>query len=197
MGGWSLIRLRWEARRAYRRHGWPLPVFLLAVAVAATAGWRAFWNDHRVADELTARANEVMRPEQPPVEPLSSAGRDAFYAVLPSESQRFTVLKTILAAAEKHNVLPAEVDYKVQREPHTRLVRYAVSLPVDGRWTDVQAFLKSVLSGHRSAVVDVLKLHRDDADHPSIYGQVEISILMRREPEMTSAKDTATAGAEQ
>lgn len=188
MGGWSLIRLRWEGLRLYRRYGWPLPVVVLTAVLAVIIGWQGGLRS-REGNALAAElAHGASRPLQRPVEQYSADSLQQFYQSLPAEGERFAFLKAILLAAEKHRVLPPSADYKLRREPHTRLVRYQLTLPVEGRWGDMQGFLKTVLSAHRSAVIDALSLKRDGGDAERIEGRLRISILMVRTERETAQR---------
>lgn len=180
MGGWSLTRLRWEALRLYQRHGWAMPVLLLmslASGVFLLQAASASLNAIRIRAALSEAAS---RPAVRHVEKDSAESLDLFYRTLPSEATRFAFLKSVLVAAEQSRVLPASADYKMLREPHTRLVRYQISLPLEGRWGDLQGFMKTVLSDHRSAVVDVLSLKRDHGNVDRVEGKLQISVLMVR-----------------
>jgi len=190
MGGWSLTRLRWEGLRLYRRHGWPLPLVVVMAVLTLIIGWQGGLRFREGNTLASQQARGASRPPQPPVEQHSADSLQQFYQSLPAEDKRFAFLKSILLAAERHRVLPPSADYKLQREPHTQLVRYQLTLPVAGRWGDMQAFLKAVLATHRSAVIDGLSLKRDSGDAERIEGRLRISVLMVR----TERETTQNAG---
>lgn len=179
MGGWSLKRLRWEYLRLYRHHGWPLPAVVLGAALAAVLAGQGQILSMEARAIVGEQASAATRPTRQPLD-NSRASLQEFYAGLPAESERFAILKSILATAESHGVLPQSASYKFQREPHTSLVRYELTLPLTGRWSNLQGFLNAVLVGNRSVVIDALQLKREGTATEMVEGVLRISLLLAR-----------------
>lgn len=180
MGRWSLKRLRWEALRLYRHYGWPLPAAVSGTALAVVLAGQGQIRSVEARTIVGEQASVIARPTRQPLDNYSKASLQEFYTGLPAESERFAILKSILATAESRGVLPRSANYKFQREPHTSLVRYELTLPLVGRWSDLQGFLSAVLVNNRSAVIDALQLKREGTATEMVEGVLRISLLLAR-----------------
>lgn len=172
--GW----LRWQFARLQRRWGWPLWAALAMLAAIAVLG-SLVWQLEAESKRLGAFRNGIVQPEPPrPRKPVTESDLKSYYDMLPHEEERFTLVKRVLLAAEKHGVLPQHADYKLEGEAMTRVVRYQMSLPLKGDFSRIQAFLVDALNENRSLAIDSISLRRETVERSDVEARVQFSILM-------------------
>lgn len=178
MGGKAIAFLRWEALRLQRRFGWPLWVGLGLVVAALWSGYQA-WVFNAEAKRLLAGRNGLPMVVSPrPTQPVTEDNLKIYYAALPHEEERFAVVKRILLAAERNGVVTQQVDYKLETDAQTRVTRYQMTLPTQGEFARIQAFLVDVLNENRSVTIDSLNIKRESLEQNEVDARVQFSILM-------------------
>lgn len=178
MGGKAIAFLRWEVLRLQRRFGWPLWVGVGLALAALWCGYQA-WALNAEASRLTAFRNgspTVVPPR--PSQPVTEDNLKNYYAALPHEEERFAVVKRILLAAEENGVVAQQVDYKLETDAQTKVTRYQMTLPMQGEFSRIQAFLVDVLNENRSVSIDSLNIKRESLERSEVDAQVQFSILM-------------------
>lgn len=172
--GWA----RWQFVRLQRRWGWPLWLALLLATATLVLGVLS-WQLAAEAKRLGAFRSGVAHAEPPrPKKPVTENELKTYYAALPHEEERFSLVKRVLMAAEKHGVLPQQADYKLEPEPLTKVVRYQMSLPLKGDFGKIQSFLIEVLNDNRSLAIDSLNVKRESVERGDVEARVQFSVLM-------------------
>lgn len=164
-----------------RRHGWPALVGLLMLA--------AVWPiAHFGADSARAQAldlQQVQRSERErlarqPDPQVDEASRLAgFEAGLPQAAGALQALRHIHRSASEHDVVLATGEYRMVSEPGGRLQRYQITLPADGTYPDLRAWMADVLNELPTIALDELSLKRNAVDEPRMQARVRWSFYLR------------------
>jgi hypothetical protein len=180
MGTKAIAFLHWELLRLQRRWGWPLWVGFAMVALASWCGYQA-WMLGEAAEQAVAFERVVPERERPrPRKPVSESDLLSYYEALPTEDERFALVKRLLLAAQAEDLLPQQVDYKLEAEAMTKVVRYQLVLPLKGDFSRIQAFLVEVLNENRSVAIDSLSIERESVERGDLEARVQFSIFMVR-----------------
>jgi Pilus assembly protein, PilO len=180
MGRKALAFVHWEFLRLQRRWGWPLWLGIVLALATLWYGYQA-WRLGEESKHLSAFRNGALRVEPPrPSKPVGENDLKSFYESLPFEEERFSLVKRVLLSAEKQGVLLQQVDYKLEAEAQTNVVRYQLTVPLKGDFPSIQAFLVDVLNGNRSVVIDSLSFKRESVERGDLEARVQFSILMVR-----------------
>lgn len=189
----SVVNLLWSLRRAgrvaLRRLGWGgvlvavlVPVLL---AMAALEG-QLRQSAQAAAGEARLDASQRLSQARLPTGGPRSLDQelDAFDAKLPPVDEAMQVLGDLFLLAEKHQLVLARGEYRLQPDKAGGFVRLKMSLPVKGDARVVQRFVNEALRAHPSLAFDALALKRDRIDAGTVEARVQWSLLMRgpREP---------------
>ena len=104
-----------------------------------------------------------------------------YYNVLPGEMDRFVLVKRLLLSAREKGLFPQRADYELEEESMTKVVRYRLSMPLRGNFSEIQAFLADVLNKNRSIAIDSINVKRESIEKPDVEVRVQFSILMARQ----------------
>ncbi|QDQ25416.1 hypothetical protein FNU76_03060 [Chitinimonas arctica] len=106
--------------------------------------------------ERTARQMQAAQPTK--VDALGT-----FYRHFPAFSTLPDQLAAIDNAATSADMAVRESEYRLQQVTGLPLLRYQVSLPMDGDYPSLRTFLKTVLDHSPNAVLDEVRFDRDEA----------------------------------
>ena len=173
--------LRERTIRAVRRSGWPgavglgLIAFALAFSISATE-----LQDAREA-ELVAERGRLMTVAASPVGGRNSdrARLDDFYARFAKGSELSAVLADIHLAAQRRGLLPVRADYRSAVVTGTPLVRISATLPIEGRFEALYAWLGEVTRDHPGVSIDQMSLKRETTQATTLSADVRLSVLVR------------------
>lgn len=180
MGTKAIAFLHWELLRLQRRWGWPLWAGIVMMALVSWCGYQA-WVLGEEAKKAVAFDRSEPAIERPrPRKPVSESDLLSYYEALPSEDERFALVKRLLLAAQAQDLLPQQVDYKLEAEALTKVVRYQLVLPLKGDFSRIQAFLVEVLNENRSVAIDSLSIERESVELGDLEARVQFSIFMVR-----------------
>ncbi|MGE0331382.1 MAG: hypothetical protein AB7P37_11875 [Ramlibacter sp.] len=183
----SAAQMFWSVRRGarvtLRRVGWGavLASALLAVLLALAA---LDWHLRRAAQAAVAGDPAAGQPLLQAA-PLAGSRRsldeelDAFAAQLPPADEAMQVLGDLFVLAEKHQLVLARGEYRLQPEKAGGFVRLKMSLPVKGQARVVQRFVNEAMRAHPSLAFDALALKRDRIDADAVEARVQWSLLLR------------------
>ncbi|MGQ5522320.1 hypothetical protein ACUHMQ_03565 [Chitinimonas sp. PSY-7] len=134
--------------------------------------------------ELTAelrmsREEQAARPEKK--DPLST-----FYAYFPGFSTLPDQLAAIDTAATAADMAVRESEYRLQPLTGLPLLRYQVSLPIDGDYPSLRTFLKAVLDHAPNAVLDEVRFDRDE-NSDVVTARLRFSFYYRDDPRSKTA----------
>lgn len=197
----SAVHLLWSLRRAgrvaLRRLGWGgvLVAALLPVLLAmAAVEWQLRQSAQAAAvDARFAVSQRLAQAGLPTGGPRSlDQELDAFDAQLPPVDDAMQVLADLFLLAEKHQLVLARGEYRLQPDKAGGFVRLKMSLPVKGDARVVQRFVNEAMRTHPSLAFDALALKRDRIDADTVDARVQWSLLMRG-PQEPAAKPVRVA----
>lgn len=132
---------------------------------------------HADADVLQQRlraAQNVAQSGKPgPAEQLA-----AFYAFFPQPATWPEWLGKINKAAVAKGVQLQSGEYKLERAAGAKLVRYQLTLPVQGSYGQVRAFIAEVLAQVPAAVLEEVSLKRERADSPQLEARIRFALFL-------------------
>ncbi|MDB6002688.1 MAG: hypothetical protein JWP52_4387 [Rhizobacter sp.] len=113
-------------------------------------------------------------------EPQASAAEQLadFQAALPQPDSIPLWLGKINSAAAANGLLLASGEYRIERRPTERLMRYQLTLPVKGSYTQIRGFVGAVLADVPAASVDDIQMRRESAVAPTLDGRVRLSLFL-------------------
>jgi Tfp pilus assembly protein PilO len=171
----SLVRLRWPGLA-----GLVLLVFAVSFALlgiepakqrlASLTGEQA---------QLAAQVN-VRGPQQRPQTVRGQLSN--FYAFFPMSDGVPQLLAKIQQAAQRNRLTLDKGEYKLAREQDFPVVRYQVTFPVVGEYTQVRGFVNTVLDTVPAAAVDELVLKREDIGDEQLEARVRFSLFLGVRP---------------
>jgi len=177
----NLDEVRERTVRAVRRAGWPgaLGMGLIAFSLAFSLSAGELQDQREAA--LVAERDTLMKVAASPM-----GGRDsdrarltAFYARFAKASELSRVLADVHLAAQRRGLLPARADYRSATVAGTPLVRINATLPIEGRFDALYAWLAEVMREHPGVSIDQMSLKRETAQATSISADVRLSVLVR------------------
>jgi Tfp pilus assembly protein PilO len=170
-------------RRQMDELGWPGAV---GIALVVFAG--AFWLSaiqpaaaerdllHQEAEKLERRVRlDGQKRYRPPTAPEQLAN---FYAFFPVASSTPEWLAKIHAAAAAKGLQLASGEYKVARGATERLARYQITLPVQGAYPQIRAFIGEVLQQVPAAVIDEVSLKRDSVESARLEARIRLTLYL-------------------
>ena len=102
-----------------------------------------------------------------------------FQEFLPPASALPDALAGVYDAAQANGMALASAEYKETREKGSRLLRYQMSLPVRGTYSQVRTWLAEVMNGAPNAVLEDLSLKRESAGSEALDGRARLSLYFR------------------
>ena len=176
-----LDRLRERMMRAVMRAGWAGAVGVALLAFALAFGVSAGGDQAAQAEALAAERARLLKVAAAPAVPvLSDRGKlSVFYERFAPASELSVVLGRIHTAAADHGLLPERGDYRSALVSGTPLVRVTASLPMQGSFDDLYAWLGQVLAEQPGAAVEQLSIKRERATAGQIRADVRLSVFVR------------------
>lgn len=174
--------LRERSLRLLKRLGWVggAGMLLLVGAVAVDVGMLVANYGRR--SDLTA---ERLRLER-----LAAAGNQAagsprseaekFYARFPEQSALPRSLARLSEMAVANSLGIVRANYRVVEQPGTQLVRMTLSLPVEGSYGALYAWLSEMLGAMPEVALDSLTLRRLDPLTDLVEGELRLALFARR-----------------
>ncbi len=107
----------------------------------------------------------------------------AVWETLPDETQRVSLLRAVTSSAHQLGVMVPSVQYRGTVEPWSShqsqaLWRERMTMPIEGRYGDVRAWLGTLLN-QPNLSVDTLDLNRADTSTDQVKGRVSLSLWWR------------------
>lgn len=122
-----------------------------------------------------ARADELAkRPAPLPAEPAE----DAWLASLPANHAGHAHLARLFAAAETAGIDLEEGRYREARDSESHLTRLSITLPVNGAYPELRAFLALALAKEPSLALEGARLSRDDIGAEEIQGELRFVLFL-------------------
>lgn len=163
------------------RHGWPAVLGLVCIA--------AVWPlAHLGADGLRAETRalqqaQVAERERKARQPdpwIDQASRQAsFEAGLPQAAGALQAVRHLHRSATEHGVVLSTGEYRLVDEPGGRLQRYQITLPADGTYPDLRAWMADVLNELPTMALDELSVKRNAVDEAGVQARVRWSFYLK------------------
>ncbi|QID16200.1 hypothetical protein G3580_00305 [Nitrogeniibacter mangrovi] len=110
----------------------------------------------------------------------SDRGRlDAFYARFTPGARLAELLADIHLSADRHGLLPERGDYRSAVVSGTPLVRINATLPVDGRFDALYAWLGEVMGRHPGVGIEQLAIKRESPRDTRMQAEVRLAVYVR------------------
>lgn len=163
------------------RHGWPAAVgLLLMVAVWPLAHFGA--DSARVQTAALQQAQAAQRERlarQPDPEADQVTRLAEFEAGLPLAEGAIQAVRHIHRSAAEHDVVLSTGEYRLVNESGGRLQRYQITLPADGTYPDVRAWMADVLNELPTMALDELSLKRNEVGESRVQARVRWSFYLK------------------
>jgi hypothetical protein len=163
------------------RHGWPAALGVLFMALVwPIAHWGA---DSTRAETLALQQAQVAERERRARQPdpqVDQATRLAtFEAGLPQAAGALQAVRHIHRSASEHGVVLSTGEYRLVDEPGGRLQRYQITLPADGTYPDLRAWMADVLNELPTMALDELSFKRNNVGEAQVQARVRWSFYLK------------------
>lgn len=174
----------WELRQSPRRLGRAgfagIALLLLAAAVALA---RLPSAHSRLGDlqqtsttlhqRLQRAAGSFDDKARTPEEQLAN-----FYAAFPARGMAPDLLGRLYDTAARHGVTLTQGEYRAKREAGSALVRYQISLPVNGHYLKVRDFLGDALRHNPFLALDNVTVQRARINDPVVEARIALTLYL-------------------
>lgn len=186
-----------------RALGLPGGIGLVLIVIGAWVQMQWLPAQHMQADAMASdvrRLRHTLQDGVAPSGPASGLGRatkqpwdvsglpadqawQTVWDTLPDEAQRVSLLKAVTSSARQLGVTVPSVQYRGAVEPWSphqsqALWRERMTMPVEGRYGDVRAWLGTLLN-QSNLSLDALDLNRADTSTDQVKGRVSLSLWWR------------------
>lgn len=157
---------------------WLAPGLALCLCAAAALFW---WT---VLQPAQARVEEArlrvtrQHTAQPGHQPAGGRGT----AALAPETSFPDALGKLALAAQEAGLAFDEGSYQVARLAQGKVVRYEITLPLQGSYAQVRAFLDRAAAAVPALVIENVQLQRHKVDDAALDARVRLAILMEARP---------------
>jgi hypothetical protein len=172
------------ALRAAQGWGWPAALGaalatggVLASLLVAPAVERTALDVRTQADALRRQAVRQARAAPTPLDDVAAA--QVFRAALPAPARRPARIAAMLRAAERQGVVVRSGEFRLQPDAAIGLARYSVTLPVEGRYAAVRAFVAECLQRDPALALDGVRLARDEQAAGGLRADLRFTLYMR------------------
>lgn len=176
------LRLRLEL--LLKRYGY-LPAIALLLAAAggwlhlvATPGLRAQAAGQRAA--LAALATTAPASDDRASPPLIRKRHAAFHAQLAEQESLPAIVRVFFSEAGKSSLALRQMEYRLERQPGDEYLVYHVSVPLNGRYSNIYRFAESVLVQVPAAALEEIAFRRDNAGSDSTEASLHFALYLKR-----------------
>ncbi len=127
--------------------------------------------------EQIMRAGPGLNDQRPPAEQLTQ-----FYRLFPSEKSLPDVLGKIFAAAQAQGLVLEQGEYKVSRDKDGPLMRYLITLPVQGEYPQIRKFLAGLAEDVPIAGLEQLQFERQKVGTATIESKIKLAVFLEQQP---------------
>ncbi len=126
--------------------------------------------------EQIKRAGPGLKDQRPPAEQLSQ-----FYRIFPNEKSLPDVLAKIFAAAQAQGVVLEQGEYKVTRDKDDPLMRYDITLPVQGEYPQIRKFLAGLAEDVPNAGLEQVQFERQKVGTSTIESKIKLVLYLEQQ----------------
>ncbi|WP_156406457.1 GspMb/PilO family protein [Hydrogenophaga sp. Root209] len=163
------------------RHGWPAAVGLVFMALVWPIAH--FGADSTRAETRALQAAQLAERERRDRQPdpqLDQATQLAtFEGGLPQAAGALQAVRHIHRSASEHGVALSTGEYRLVDEPGGRLQRYQITLPADGTYPDLRAWMADVLNELPTMALDELSFKRNTVGESKVQARVRWSFYLK------------------
>jgi hypothetical protein len=175
-----LARVRYVGSRV-GAIGWAgLAGALLALLLVAAARLNVDPANHEAADhiaDLRARFDRASLPGAALRDPADAMA--AVAAQLPAADQAPGFIQDVQAGAARDGVRIDRTEYRIQSALGGRAQQLQLVMPAHGTYPQLRTWLQALLSGHPSAALDELALHRETDGAAQLEARVMLTFYTR------------------
>jgi hypothetical protein len=167
------MSLRLTIELMLRRHGWPVIVAATLLAlISAVALLRATLPEAAPTVVLAADGSRQL-----------DAHHRAFLALLIPRGELEARQRSVIDAAQRHGLTPGRVDYGYENSEAGLFGVATLQMPLRGNYTDLRAFLATVLAAQPALAVRDLAMRRDAAGN-GVEAQLRFAFHTEMAPEV-------------
>ena len=173
-----------EALAQARGWGWPLVVGAVALALGAGVALglvpalrrqsEAIALDADLASRRAVHSGAALREAR-----ATGPTSDRFMAGFPAADERQARVAALLALAVHHALVLRHGEFQLGQDKATGLARYVVTLPLNGSYVQLRAFIEEALGGDAALSLDRLRLRRATAGAAVVEAELTWSFYMR------------------
>ena len=180
----NLNGLRQKSRRWLPLVGW-VGVVAIAVLLLCLVLYGAMLRPMQTRlDELqhnaaSARANLVNAGvAASPANGSSGEQLVEFYKFFPAENESPQWLEKLVGVAEKNGLSLNDGEYKVTQDKVGKLMRYKITLPVQGKYPQIRKFLLSLKTEIPMAALEDVQFERKDIIDAAVQAKVKLVLYL-------------------
>ncbi|HZR02226.1 MAG TPA: hypothetical protein VFA81_03525 [Burkholderiales bacterium] len=177
-----VVTAGWTIKRTVVRLGWPgfvgLSLLVLSVVVQLFAIQPSYSRVKSLGAEARQLSAGVDKHGGGDARPTQGSQLSNFYAFFPLLDALPIVLNDIQLAAQRNGLNLEKGEYRLLRDAQFPLVRYQISLPVSGNYTQIRNFVNDVLDHVPSAALEDFNLKRDAVGVAQLDARVRFIVFL-------------------
>lgn len=126
-----------------------------------------------------ARAQQLDARQQLALNLSPEAMLNIFYNIMPDEATTEQSISAIFDAAFESDMIVQQANYKKTPIKDTTIVQYQIEMPVTGTYPNISKFINRVLTEHPTAMLDSLKMSRQDAVDRELDAELHFTLLLK------------------
>lgn len=160
---------------------------ILGLGLLAFSGafyFSAFSPESARLEELRAEMARRERKRLPTLDEDPGYSREAlgaFYGFFPPSNQLSDQIRKIYSAAENQSVQLEQGEYRATKDSVGQLMRYQISLPIKGSYTQVRKFVAAVLVDIPNLSIDSIQFERQRVGDPTVEARVKLVMYLGQE----------------
>lgn len=181
----TMLSANFSARLKHRvgRLSWPgiagLALLLVAVGVAATNHFVVQPHNESTQSDVGRLSEQLAQARSRPAPAPVLDPEQALLSSLPGPDSIAEFVEFIHDEATRHNLTVDSADYRAETPLAGKAIRYRVSLPVNGSYTQLRAWIDQVLAQKTSASLDEVAIKRESDGAGVLNGRVQLSYFTR------------------
>jgi hypothetical protein len=140
------------------------------------------WQDLNRQRIKAAAAQEFKRTaaaRAPAPDDSPAAQLRAFYAMFPPHTNASESLSQMVAAARESKLQLSRGEYAIVTDRQTGLVRYRMTLPVRGEYTQIREFVAASLKAVPALALDEVIFERPSVSETQVQARVRLTLYLR------------------
>lgn len=122
--------------------------------------------------KLERLGDDLARQESP------NAQLASFYAYFSTDDRLTDSLAKVYAIARSLGLEMKRADYRLNSQPGRRLDRYQMTVPIQGSYTAIRAFVTAVLRAQPTMALEQVQFQRKDIGEPIVDAQISFTFYL-------------------